>query len=161
MTVSHLLMDLSHLHSKQVRFHSRASAGGNHAQEHGHAGKSLPCPHAFLLPGGHTPRCLPCIFGDPTPISVRIHHTCRGDWLFSRYWCTQLDLKLTSESDDLFSIGEQTFLKSRVRGPEGLGGRDELWLRPVYGIAHFLHGPGYHQGCSGEKVTNGASSSFI
>lgn len=97
----------------------------------------------------------------PTPISVRIHHTCRGDWLFSRYWCTQFDLKLTPESDNLLSIGRQTFLKPRVRGPEGLGGSDELWLRPVYGIAHFLHGPGYHQGCSGEKVTNGPSSSFI
>lgn len=55
-----------------------------------------------------------------------------------------LDLKFIPESDDLLSIGGQTFLKPRVSGPEGLGGRDELWLRPVYGIAHFLHGSGYH-----------------
>lgn len=101
--------------------------------------------HMHLYCPGETPQdVFLASLVTPSPNSMRIHHTCQGDWLFSRCWCTQLDLKLTRESDNLLSIGGQTFLKPRVRGPEGLSGSDELWVRPVYGIACFLHGPGYH-----------------
>lgn len=57
-------MDLSHL-QKQVRFHSRASAVTITLRSMGILAKLCHAHVHLYCSGGHTPRCLPCIFGDP------------------------------------------------------------------------------------------------